>query len=114
MKAKEVIALLKDSQAYKEYSELCNVFRSKSGILTQEERGTIFDAVEKMDKEFIKITNRTVCNILSCCRNHGYKDRIEKFKLAILIRCTEEMPDYYQYLEEKLSKIWNLKKKKTR
>jgi hypothetical protein len=121
--AEEVIARLKETEEYKKYSELVDAFQNKPGRATQEEEEAIRDAVEKVDKEFIRITNSTICSILSCCRNHRKKgislkamrlSAITAYKKKILESCEKEMPDYWQYLERRLREIWILKNKKSK
>jgi len=122
VKAKQVTALLKDSQEYREFCKLRNALQEKSGPLIEEERRAVFDAAEKVNKKFIEITNPTISRTLSCCKIHGnegrtriiYSERIKAFKLAILKQCLADMPDYYQFLEIQLPELWHLKNKKSK
>jgi len=122
LQAEEIIALLKDSQEYKDYVALINAIQESQGRLNGEEKKAVFDAAEKVTKKFIAITGPTISSIRSCCKGKGdenrarilFSCRINEIKLAILKRCRADMPDYYQFLEDKLLHLWNLKKKETR
>lgn len=119
MKAKDVLYQLSISQEYREFLTLLNALNEKSERTTEEDRA-LLNAAEKVFHRFITMINPTINSIRGCTKVYGnevasktkYLERIEKFKEALLKRCEDFMPDYYQYLYAKLPELWKPKNKK--